>query len=163
MNWLSFTKINAKNMCSVFPYQLRVDGLLLEVVVARLEFLISHELDGSVRHPPQSGDKPLVEAAHALVSSDLVEGVQHPLVRPLPIGAAAASRRHRVVLETESRLHHPDRVGHGEREDSRLRRGEHVHAGCQAGLRISLLHIVLNRAVAETEGELLELRSICPS
>ena len=127
--------------------------MLFEVVVPRLEFFVSHELNGSVRHSPQSGHEPLVESPHALVPPNLVEGVQHPLVRPLPIAAAAAaaSHRHRVVLEAESRLHHPDRVGHGEREDPRLRRGEHVHAGGQALLGVALLHFVLDRAVAETE------------
>ena len=103
-----------------------------------------------MRDSPQAGHEPLVESAHPLVPADLVEGVQHPLVRLLPI-AADARCRHRVVLEAESRLDHPDRVGHGEREDPRLRRGEHVHAGSQARLGVSLLHFVLDRAVAETE------------
>ena len=144
--------MNSKNICSVASYQLGVDGLLFEVVVPRLEFFVSHELNGSVRHSPQSGHEPLVESPHALVPPNLVEGVQHPLVRPLAVStAAAAGRRHGVVLEAEARLDHPDRVGHGEREDPRLRRGEHVHAGGQALLGVALLHFVLDRAVAETE------------
>ena len=50
-------------------HQFRVDGLLLEVAVARLHLLVGHELHCPVRNTPQPGNEALGEKHLALLSA----------------------------------------------------------------------------------------------
>jgi hypothetical protein len=128
-------------------HQFRVNWLVLKVVIAGLELLVRHELDGAVRDTPQPRHEAFVEPSHALLTPNFVKRVHHALV--VSLGRVRRRRWDLLVLQAQSRLHHPNRVGHGEREDAGLARGKHVHGGAQLRLGVALLHVSLQSVVAE--------------
>lgn len=83
-----------------------------------------------------------VQPAHALRPVDLLQPVHH--------AGVAVGRRSFRALQAQPRLHHPNRVRHGQRQDAGLGRGQHVQRRSQRLGRVPVLDPRFNRVVAET-------------
>lgn len=82
-----------------------------------------------------------VQPAHALRPVDLLQPVHH--------AGVAVGRRPFRALQAQPRLHHPNRVRHGQRQDAGFGRGQHVQRRSQRLGRVPVLDPRFDRVVAE--------------